>query len=185
VSVLEPSDALKRRNGYSEKGTSTCAWRKSPPSVSSSVCWLVQKSCIPVFRIQRPVSRFNVLRTSTLGCRASSATRPGTSIYSSHPAERSAVSTSTHCSAPQSCPRLSTAQPAPRNRLTLYTTRLSLHCFIAAYSNPQQYKPTWAKPQWGRGYWTNFFEQLLFPSCHWLVIGWHVVVVTMIVCQNR
>jgi hypothetical protein len=50
-----------------------------------------QKSCIPVFRIQRPVSRFNVLRTSTLGSRASSATRPGSSIYSLHPAERSAV----------------------------------------------------------------------------------------------
>jgi hypothetical protein len=82
--------------------------------------------CIPVFRIQRSISRLNVLRASTIGSRASSATRPVSSIYSSHPAERAAVSTSTHCSAPQSCPRLSTAQPAPRNWLTLYTTRC--HC---------------------------------------------------------
>jgi hypothetical protein len=85
-----------------------------------------QKWCIPVFWIQRSVSRLNVLRASTIGSRASSATRPLSSIYSSHPAERAAESTSTHCSAPQSCPRLSTAQPAPRNRLTLYTTHF--HC---------------------------------------------------------
>jgi hypothetical protein len=39
VSVLELSDALKRRNGYSDKGTSTCASRKSPPLVSSLVGW--------------------------------------------------------------------------------------------------------------------------------------------------
>jgi hypothetical protein len=67
-----------------------------------------------------------VLRASTIGCRASTATRPGSSIYSSHPAERAAVSTSTHCSAPQSFPGLPTAQPAARNQLTLYTTPLSL-----------------------------------------------------------
>jgi hypothetical protein len=51
------------------------------------------KPYTPVIRIQRSVSRFNVLRTSTLGSRASSATQPG-SIYSSHPAERSAASAS-------------------------------------------------------------------------------------------
>jgi hypothetical protein len=86
------------------------------------------KSCIPVFRIQRSVSRFNVLRSFTLGSRAASATRPDSNIYTSHPAERSAASTSTHCSATQSCPRLSIAQPAPRNWLTLYIARRSLRC---------------------------------------------------------
>jgi hypothetical protein len=85
-----------------------------------------QKWCIPVFRIQRSMSRLNVLRAATIGCRASSATRPVSSIYTSHPAESAGVCTSTHCSAPQSCPRLSTAQPAPPNRLTLYTSRS--HC---------------------------------------------------------
>jgi hypothetical protein len=93
--------------------------RKSPPLVSSLVG--SQKSFIPVFRIQRSVSRLNALRTSTLGCRASSATRPGSSICSSHPAERAAVSTSTHCSAPQSFPGLSTAQPAD----TVYNSALT------------------------------------------------------------
>jgi hypothetical protein len=39
--VLGPSAALKRRNGYSDKGTSTCASLKSPPLVSSLVGWLV------------------------------------------------------------------------------------------------------------------------------------------------
>jgi hypothetical protein len=85
--------------------------------------------CIPVFRIQRSISRLNVLRASTIGSRASSAPRPVSSIYSSHPAKRAAVSTSTRCSAPQSCPTLSTAQPAPRNRLTLYRTHS--HCTTA------------------------------------------------------
>jgi hypothetical protein len=94
-----------------------------------------QKLCIPVFRIQRSVSRFNVLWASTIGSRASSATRPVSSIYSSHPAECAAVSTSTHCSAPQSRPRLPTVQPAPCNRLTLYTTWLSLHCFSESVSS--------------------------------------------------
>jgi hypothetical protein len=51
-----------------------------------------QKLCIPVFRIQRSISRLNVLRASTIGSRASSATRPVSSIYSSHPAKRAAVS---------------------------------------------------------------------------------------------
>jgi hypothetical protein len=87
--------------------------------------WL-QKLFIPVFRIPRSISRLNVLRASTIGSQASSATRPVSSIYSSHPAEGAAVSTNTHCLAPQSSPRLSTAQPAPRNRLTVYTTRS--HC---------------------------------------------------------
>jgi hypothetical protein len=111
LSVLEASDALKRRNGYSEKGTSTCASRKSPPLVSSLFVWFAK---IVHSSILDPAFNIKTQRATNLHYRfrASSASRPGSSIYSSHPAERAAVSTSTHCSAPQSCPRLSTAQPA-------------------------------------------------------------------------
>jgi len=36
VPVTEPSDVIKRRNGYTDRGTSTWAARKSPPSVSTT-----------------------------------------------------------------------------------------------------------------------------------------------------
>jgi len=39
VSVIEPSDAVKRRNGYEGQGTSTRVSHKSPPPVNT-FAWL-------------------------------------------------------------------------------------------------------------------------------------------------
>ena len=53
-----------RRNGYIERGTSTCASRKSPPSVRPLVGWLVGASSIQSSRYQQVRERLDHLEAS-------------------------------------------------------------------------------------------------------------------------